>query len=218
MLYGVLREEPRHLDMRWTTTAVPGELTLQNSRFKDAVADLAAPVRGIPKDELVGEDIRLHRRARTLARAAISALIVLLIAAIVGAVLATVNARQAEQRRIDAEARRLGIEATSLDGPPDLAFTLAAEGYRMRASSATSRALLTTADAAPHVVRIHHDHAAPVSALLVLGTPDTDERVVSADTDGVLLAHDVETGALLARATATTSPVQLLEVPAGSWS
>jgi len=31
---------------------------LRDPRFRDCVADLAAPIRDLPKDELIGEDIR----------------------------------------------------------------------------------------------------------------------------------------------------------------
>ena len=64
-LRGVFREEPRHLDLRWARDET--HLDLRHSAFRDAIAQLAAPIRGIPKDELEGEDIRLHRRARTAA-------------------------------------------------------------------------------------------------------------------------------------------------------
>jgi hypothetical protein len=59
-LRGWLRTEPPWVDLRW----VRGErdLSMRNPRFRDAVADLAAPLRGVPKDELIGEDIDRHRR------------------------------------------------------------------------------------------------------------------------------------------------------------
>ena len=69
-LRGALRDEPRHLDMCWARDTT--DLDLRNSRFRSAVADLAAPMHGVAKDELEGEDIRQHRRARRLARAGVS--------------------------------------------------------------------------------------------------------------------------------------------------
>ena len=62
-LRGALRDEARHLDLRWARDET--DLDLRNSRFRAAVADLAAPMHGIAKDDLEGEDIRQHRRART---------------------------------------------------------------------------------------------------------------------------------------------------------
>ena len=63
-------EEPRHLDLRWAHDET--DLDLRNSGFRSAVADLAAPMHGIAKDELEGEDIRQHRRARRLARGGVA--------------------------------------------------------------------------------------------------------------------------------------------------
>ena len=213
-LKGVFAEEPRHLDLRWTkdqSSAIA--LSLQNSQFKDAVADLAAPIHGVAKDDLVGEDIRQHRRTRTIARAAVATLTALLIAAVVSAVIARSNAVRAEHRRIDADAQRLGLEASSVPGPPDLAFTLAAEGFRLRATDATAEALTNAADAAPQLERLLHDHRVSVTALLA--QPER-HRVVSVDRDGVMLANDVRTGAVVARATTSTKRVfQLTSVPRG---
>lgn len=59
-LRGVSAEEPFFLDLRWARD--DGHLTLRHSRFRDAIAQLAAPMHGISKDDLEGEDVRLHRR------------------------------------------------------------------------------------------------------------------------------------------------------------
>ena len=79
-LRGALSAEPRHLDLRWARTET--DLDLRNTRFRSAVADLAAPMHGVAKDELEGEDIRQHRRTRRLARAGVSALAVLVVIAV----------------------------------------------------------------------------------------------------------------------------------------
>ena len=42
----------------------------------------AAPIHGIPKDQLEGEDIRQHRKARRLRRAAVTGLVLLTVASI----------------------------------------------------------------------------------------------------------------------------------------
>src|SRR5215467_11695034 len=68
-------DEPRHVDLRWAHEAE--DVDLRNSRFRDAVAQLAAPMHGVPKDVLESEDVRLHRRARRTARAAAATLALL---------------------------------------------------------------------------------------------------------------------------------------------
>jgi MTH538 TIR-like domain (DUF1863) len=55
-LRGAFTDEPRHLDLRWARDEE--HVDLRHTRFRDAVADLAAPLHGVAKDELEGEDIR----------------------------------------------------------------------------------------------------------------------------------------------------------------
>ena len=124
-------EEPLYLDLRWARD-VP-ELTLRLSRFRAAIAQIVAPIRGLPPDELEGEDIRLHRRARSLARAAVATVAVLAIVAIVAAIIAVGNARRADRRAREALGRQLGLVALDLPaGRLDEAFllSLAAAGLQ----------------------------------------------------------------------------------------
>jgi hypothetical protein len=111
-LRSVYDEEPRHLDMTW----LRGEeqVDLRNGRFRDAIADLAAPMRGVAKDELIGDDVRQHRRAMKTAWTAASLLIVLLVLAIAGGLIAVRSSRQAEQQRNTAVAAgRLAQDQTA---------------------------------------------------------------------------------------------------------
>jgi WD40 repeat protein len=74
------------------------DLSLKNPKFADAVATLAAAIRGVSKDTLIGEDVRLQRRARSLARAAIATLTVLTAIASSTAYYAIVQKTVAENR------------------------------------------------------------------------------------------------------------------------
>jgi hypothetical protein len=78
-LQSCFQEEPLYLDLRWAKTSE--DLSLQNPRFRDAIADLAATIRAISKEELVGEDVRQHRKTRRLAWSAVSIQAALLIVA-----------------------------------------------------------------------------------------------------------------------------------------
>ena len=49
-LKGVFKEEPRYIDLRWARLSE--DVSLHNPRFRDAVADLAAPLHGRAKDEV----------------------------------------------------------------------------------------------------------------------------------------------------------------------
>jgi WD40 repeat protein len=111
-LLGRFAGEPLYLDLRWAREET--ELTLKQSRFRSAVAHIAAPIRNVPPDELEGEDIRLHRRAQRLARGATVALVALSVTATIAAMIAVSNANRADQRTREAVARQVGLAALDL--------------------------------------------------------------------------------------------------------
>jgi WD40 repeat protein len=221
-LRGVFQEEPRHLDLRWARDET--QLDLRHSGFRDGIAQLAAPIRGIPKDELEGEDIRLHRRTRRLRRAAIVGLAALTVAASVAGVIAVVNAREASRqadvaRENEAEAlrqrdsalsRQLAAESSRAvdDGRVDLGLLLAVESYRLGDASGGGADLLhrSTVEAFealfasivewPQLATHLHGHDAPVTAVAL--SPD-GMRAVSGDQAGTVILWDVATGVELAR-------------------
>jgi hypothetical protein len=94
-LRGVFTEEPLYLDLRWARDA--RHLSLRHSQFSDAIAQLAAPMHGVSKDELVGEDIRLHRRVWRWLSGALATLALLTLATVLTGILAVRNAQRAEQ-------------------------------------------------------------------------------------------------------------------------
>lgn len=101
-LRGVFAEEPLYLDLRWARD--DQHLSLRHSRFRDAIAQLAAPMHGVSKDDLEGEDVRQHRRAAWLRWAAVTSLFLLALAASITGALAVHNAAQANASA--AEARK----------------------------------------------------------------------------------------------------------------
>ncbi|MEA2959878.1 MAG: hypothetical protein QOJ58_5933, partial [Alphaproteobacteria bacterium] len=156
-LRGGFVDEPRWVDLRGLHDV--GRVDQSNPRLRECVADVAATLRGVPKDMLVGEHIRQHRRTLRLARGAVIALVMLLIAAVVAAVVAvgqrnqaveaqhatTVRAMVAEVDRIrDLDPRRalqLGVAANQLDAKPwtqgSLTQTLMSSRYRGTLASHT---------------------------------------------------------------------------------
>ncbi len=49
--------EPLWVDLRWARDEL--DVSMRNPRFRDSVGELAAPLHGVPKDELIGEDIEV---------------------------------------------------------------------------------------------------------------------------------------------------------------
>ena len=95
-LRGQYGEMPHYLDLRWARSET--QLDLRNSRFRGAIATIAAPIHGVTRDELDDEDVRVYRRARRLAQAGVALLVVLVcIASALGAWALS------EQRAIKAE-------------------------------------------------------------------------------------------------------------------
>lgn len=113
-LAGVFRSEPRHLDLGWARTS--DDLDLHNPRFRDAIADLAAPIHGIPKDELESEDVRQHRKALLLRRTAVAALAVLLVGVASASVFAVRSASQARAALSDLEDANGNIDELRAEG------------------------------------------------------------------------------------------------------
>ena len=221
-LRGVFAEEPRHLDLRWARDH--DHLDLRHSTFRDGIAQLAAPMHGVPTDELEGEDIRLHRRAVRLRRTAIAGLAVLAVAACVAGVIALLNAREADRQtevalqneaealrqRDTALSRQLAAESERAvaDGNLDLALLLAVEGYRFgevtggpdlvhRSTVEAFGSLFSSLVHWPQLQRHLHGHDAPLRSAAL--SPD-GTQAVSGDEDGRLILWDVASGEELNRA------------------
>jgi hypothetical protein len=117
-LRGRLSAEPLWVDLRWARDV--NDLTLRDTRFRAAVATLAAPVHGMSRDELEGEDVRAYRRFVRIRRAAISALVLLLSMALLASVLALVsrgqtNSERSLRRQVQAGAAELEQTNKELD-------------------------------------------------------------------------------------------------------
>ena len=100
VLRGVFAEEPLFLDLRWARDDL--HLSLQHIRFRDAIAQLAAPMHGMSKDDLEGEDVRQHRRARRLSATAVAMLVLLSLVASMTGVFAVRAAGRANAAAADA--------------------------------------------------------------------------------------------------------------------
>jgi WD40 repeat protein len=102
---GRFPEEPLWLDLTWA--AGIEKPSTRDARFLNAVGDISAIIRNVPKEQLIGEDVRQHRKLRILQRTAIAMLAALTVTAAAAAVSAVQqrNRAIANATRADASSR-----------------------------------------------------------------------------------------------------------------
>lgn len=118
-LRGQFEDEPLHVDLRWAKTEE--KLSLRHSKFRSAVLDIAAPLKGKAKDELDGEDVRQHKKNKRWAWSATIILFIATISAIVGAYvaiqqkkIATENEKKAISRQLASQAELISTQQANL--------------------------------------------------------------------------------------------------------
>ena len=111
ILKGRFADEPRWIDLRpYRDANAP-----KGSEFMGLAADFAAAIRGIPKEDLLSEEVRQQRRARTLAGMAVTALLALLVIASWQWNQARLQRNEARLQRDRALTQLLAIEARRTD-------------------------------------------------------------------------------------------------------
>lgn len=130
--------EPFWIDLSWMDD-IDEEATLDNLRFRDAVATLSSALRGVDKDVLVSEDAQHLRRRMRQAYAALGVIAILAIGAAVAAAAFFVKQKEAVQAQQLADTQRdaalsqesravARIAAKALDeGNPQTALLIAME-------------------------------------------------------------------------------------------
>lgn len=127
-LSGWFTEEPQWIDLEVRRD----QLSLRDSTFLDAIATLAAPLHGRPKEELLGEDVQQHRRAQRFRRTMWTVLSAVALVAVAAAVWAFDERTNAITQRDTALANSLVSEASTVrDTQPGLARQLIAAAYRL---------------------------------------------------------------------------------------
>ena len=160
-------EEPLFVDLRWAR-GVP-LLSLRNPKFRDAVVDVAAPIRGIPKDQLDSDDLRQLARNRLLVRSLGTAITIAAVVATWQAIEATRQRHEAERQRDIAIARQLVAQAELLRAQqPDrlpLAALMATQAAQSQPGSLeTQQALFAALAPLPRQVAVL-PHADSVTAV-----------------------------------------------------
>jgi WD40 repeat protein len=168
--------EPRYIDLRWAKSA--GDLSLSHPRFRDAVAEIASPLHGKPKEEISSEEVKQHRRTRRVARGAALSLAALLAAAVVAAVVAYSQYQSAHARSLAAEA------TADLSSNPEHSLSLALQSTQISASGTDVSSLRQALTQSP--LRMVINSGAGSSALATWN-PMVDQVAVSGPDDTVAL-------------------------------
>lgn len=203
---------PKYIDLRWARMAT--DLSLRNPDFLTAVASVTSTLQGRPLDELVGEDVRQHRRTRRVAAAAIVGLATLAVAAAVFGVIAgqqrdearrqeqiAVEQKQVATEQRDQARRRLvqlnsaNASAAAAAGDVSAALLWFAEAAKLEADHPIEQGLLRTrlASLAGRHPRLAHVWSAAAPAGGVGFTTDGGWVVVY-PREGSVQAWDAQTG------------------------
>ncbi|MGA2730048.1 MAG: TIR domain-containing protein [Terracidiphilus sp.] len=170
-LKGVFPSEPLYADFHATKAA--NRYSNADPAFRDALLDVAAPLMGRQKDDLDGEDIRLHRKAEHTAWAA--ALFIVFLGLAAGMAL-----NMAHQRQKIAASRALASEATSHVEDRSLAMLLSIESRRIADTVESRRSLLTAIQRLPNADAFLWGHTDAVTKAVL--SPD-GQTVLSAGWD-----------------------------------
>ena len=162
-------------------TAQPLYVEMRPGPVEEAAVRVAAAVLDRSPDDIAGEDLRLHRRRKRLATAAIAGLVVLTLASVAASVLAirsSAAASRNEERAVkgeqeardqaqkavaDAMAARALVEASER---PDKAFALALASSRLDPSGSGEAVLLRLAADAGSTDRFFRIDAEPTAVAL----------------------------------------------------
>ena len=187
ILKGRLPDEPLYVDLRWARDA--DTLSVRNARFREAVVSVAAPLRGMRKDELDGADLRQLARNRRLVRGGIAAITITAAVAVWQAIVANQQRVEAERQRDIALARQLAAQAELMHvQQPErlpLALLMAAESVRRHGDSTETQQTLQSVLAQFPSSTAVLPHASAVSSV-----------ALSADLRQVATATSTGTGAL----------------------
>ena len=154
VIIDALPEEPRWVDLRWVRNVV--RPVNRDPRLRESIADLAAPIHGRVRDDLIGEDLRQHRRMGRWRSGAIALLSVLLLISGATTVAAYRERNTAITQRDTALAKQLALRSQDLlSVDPSLAEILAAEAYKRLNSPETVAALLAVSGLPQNLVSLH---------------------------------------------------------------
>ena len=185
-LHGAFTEEPLWVDLSDLQLGGRGPQIPT-----DRIAAVAAPIRGVPKDMIIGEHLRQHRRAMRLARGAVAVLATLTALAIVASFVAVAQRNSARtQARIATSRELAAVSISNLTTHLDVAQLLAVAAYRMDRNAQTEAAVWQATAASPHLVRFLQAG----DTVTALAASATGNVVVAGTASGHIALFDLSTG------------------------
>ena len=196
-LAGAFTEEPGWIDLREVKRALAKggdaasfrrrtRLTRQRARRQvgDWVAALAAPIREVAKDTLVGEHLRHRKQTRRMVQAVLAGMLTLTVAASAATFIAANQLGQARRQTRIATSRELAaLSGNLLTRHLDLAELFAVEAYRLDPTPQALSALFQAVTASPHLVTY-----LPAGGQVSAAAGSADGRVIVAGrSDGTVL-------------------------------
>ena len=192
-LEGLFSSEPLYVDLSAVTT-----FKLRDQAYRNAVAPVAARLRGIELDEILGEDLRVHRQKRFLAAAAVIVIVALAVLAGLTYERGLRETRAKEQQTRIARSRNLAFRARdALDARNSRAALLLALAATQVAETAEAQAgLLEALTATRHLVADIPASKVPVGALELAADA---QLLITGDGEGSVAFWEVPTGKELKR-------------------
>ena len=191
VLRGRMSDEPLYVDFRWADA--PEKRSLRHTQFRSAILDIAATVRGIPKDALDGEDVRQHRRTRVLATVMVLGILAFAVVAGWQAYVATVQRGIATAQRNTALSRLLAAQSLKSATDPlphlDLALLQGVAAYRIQPTAEARRSIVSALMKTNRVKKFVHASGTLVSLAL---SPD-GKTIATGDSMGHLVLWDAGT-------------------------
>ena len=173
-----LRSEPRWVDATWFNSEA--SLKGEDPRFTDVILQLFCPIHQVDRGEAVALRDSRVRHAKRLARAAITGLSVLLIAAIASSVFAVGQMRTAQEQRDVATARLLASESQRLLGKnAGLSRLLGVQAAVLSPGTASRRVLFQALQSDPQLIA-EASHSPRRNSRRLPGVPGAQGRNSSA--------------------------------------
>ncbi|MDQ8707114.1 TIR domain-containing protein [Streptomyces sp. LHD-70] len=167
--------------------------SLRYPPFRSAVATLAAPLHGRPKEELEHDDFRQLRFVKRLSCSSVALLMALLVLAVYGFLDASRQRDEAvAQARISASQALAARSGQLLATSPNQAAQYALYAEETRSTPESRRALAQAVAAAPYAKRRLRTDADSVTGLEGQGNPPDTDVVVSADGSTAAYSSDFD--------------------------